>query len=182
MCAFCYLLVCAMCSPRLAVNMFSCDWFCPASQGPISTLWNKRFPSCLENDQISFIVFFVFLLCGLREPVPYFKKVIFIEQPSAAPTPVSRRIFWACSNVGALSSALVIKWRAKRGRNHRTFWIIFWEPCAMWTNYANVFFRYEVLWHSTCWWRKQVRDDYSSWCIQVSGRHSITMWISLQRP
>lgn len=42
----------------------------------------------------------------------YFKKVMFTEQPSAAPTPVSRRIFCACSKFGALNNALVMKCRA----------------------------------------------------------------------
>lgn len=36
-----------------------------------------------------------------------------MEQPSAAPTPLSRNIFCACSKFGALSNERVIKWRAK---------------------------------------------------------------------
>lgn len=43
----------------------------------------------------------------------HFKNVILIEQPSAAPTPVSRNIFLVCSKFGALNSALVIKCRAE---------------------------------------------------------------------
>lgn len=75
-------------SPRLAVNTFNCDWFWFGSDGPISTLWKRRLPSC-------------------------FKNVIFMEQPSPAPTPLSRNIFWACSKFEALNRALVIKWRAR---------------------------------------------------------------------
>lgn len=42
----------------------------------------------------------------------YFKNVILMEQPSAAPTPVSRKIFRACSKFGALNNDLVMKCRA----------------------------------------------------------------------
>lgn len=45
---FFYLLVWIIFSPGLAVNMFNWDWFWPGSAGPISTLWNKRSPSCLK--------------------------------------------------------------------------------------------------------------------------------------
>lgn len=43
----------------------------------------------------------------------HFKNVMLIEQPSAAPTPVSLRICWACMKFSADNKALVIKWRAE---------------------------------------------------------------------
>uniref|UniRef100_A0A8D8BRG5 (northern house mosquito) hypothetical protein n=1 Tax=Culex pipiens TaxID=7175 RepID=A0A8D8BRG5_CULPI len=79
-----YMLACVLYSPGLTVRMFSWDW--SRSAGPISALWNRRSPSC-------------------------FKKVILTEHPSAAPTPLSRRICCAWTKFSADSRARVIKCR-----------------------------------------------------------------------
>lgn len=80
-------------------------------------------PHCETND--SLLAWKRFFFCSIASTTwmisIYFKNVILIEHPSPAPTPVSRRIFWACSNVGALSRALVMKWRAKYKRK-QYFW------------------------------------------------------------
>lgn len=64
------------------------------------------------NTKLRWALFFDFSF-NLNLFFVYFKNVIFIEQPSAAPTPLSRRIFCACTKFGALSNALVMKCRAK---------------------------------------------------------------------
>lgn len=42
-----YLLQWIECSPGPTVNTLSCETFSPGRAGPISALWNRRFPSCL---------------------------------------------------------------------------------------------------------------------------------------
>lgn len=61
---------------------------------------------CSSRSNWNFICLFCFYT--------YFKNVILMEQPSAAPTPSSRKILWACSKFGALNNDLVMKCRAEK--------------------------------------------------------------------
>lgn len=103
-----------------------------------------------------------------------------MEHPSAAPTPLSRKIFWACSKFGALNNALVMKCLAK---NHEIFT---WNSIEV-LNYSDfelthVFFQHLIYLRSMYLSNKQDHDDCNPLYIPVNDQHNIVMWIFLPKP
>lgn len=111
----------------------------------------------------------------------YRKNVMLIEQPSPAPTPLSRRIVCACRKFSAPSNARVTNVRAalRSGKGPTTFVTVRSIKMSTCIN-THAFCRCAALWPTACWWRTRDRGGCSSWCSRAECRHSTTMCIALR--